>query len=136
MPSGNELSLEWIREVVANDGYDVSIESDFVRAKHDSRPNVLIKIRPELGLLTVSHFWGMKKPGFGGAGKILEALNRANSMSWISTFFRDDDGDLGVTSYVVLTNDVSAHDLRTFLERESTKFKEVLLLSGLHEYVQ
>jgi hypothetical protein len=91
MPRRSEITMEWVKGVLDRAGYETSVKGDSVLAKHSERPNLALKIRPDLELLTISHFWGMKSPGLGRSGKILEAINKANNISWYSNFFRDDD---------------------------------------------
>jgi len=57
-------------------------------------------------------------------------------MGWYDTFFRDKDGDLGVTFYLLLTENVSDADVSQLVEEEADSFRETLLASKLRAWLK
>jgi hypothetical protein len=129
----------WLMEVLQSGGYEVqrgSTDAEAMVAKHPARPNVILKIHPELGLITITHFWHLKKAGFGQHKDLLEKLNKANSESWRDTFYIDAQGDLAVSSYITLADHLAPEDVTSFLEREGMGFSQVVATSALKDHVQ
>jgi hypothetical protein len=130
----------WLMEVLTSQGYqDVrrgTSDSQLVLAKHPNRPNLSVKVHPELGLISIKHYWHLKKAKFGGHKDLMEKVNEANSESWRDTFYIDRDGDLAVSSYITLADQVSADDIASFLDRESGGFALVVAQSGLAEHME
>lgn len=136
MKSSADVTPEWLAGLLQQVGYDVETGGDgAIRARHQSKPNMVVKLRKDLGLITIMHFWSMKKVGFGASGKLMEAINRANSISWRSTFFRDKDGDLGVSSCIPLSVSIADEDVLGFLDRTFEEFLVTVSASGLSNYL-
>jgi len=139
MPARDEITRDWLASVLRQDSYEVrpgERDADTLLAKHETRPNITVRLNRSMGVITITHFWRLKKPGWGQDKAILESLNDANRRSWLSTFYRDGDGDLGVSSYIVLTDSVSTSDITGFLDKEANKFQELVVLSDLIKWIQ
>ncbi len=107
-----------------------------ILAEHPSRPNVTIRVHPELGLITIVQLWGLKKGGgFGAHKNLMEKLNKANSQSWRDTYYITTEGDLGVSSYITLADQLSAEDITAHLARESEGFFTTVTVAGLREHL-
>ena len=135
----DEVTREWLRDVLSGDGYDVKFsekDPNAVHAKHRVRPNILITVRTNLSLITIQHWWGIKKPGWGGDARLRAALNDANARSWRDTFSLDKEGDLTVSAYIVLPHRLTDQDILGFLDKEAIGFVETLRASGLQEFVK
>jgi len=137
--AADEVTREWVREVIVPAGYDVTFSEEkahLLRAKHASRPNIQVGIRKDLGVITIQHWWGMQKPGWSGDKEMRVALNEANAASWFDTFSVDAQGDLGVSSYITLAHRLSEHNILQFLERESESFMKIIAVSGLRKFMK
>ena len=128
----------WLREALRAAGYDVSETSDGggVKANHSRRPNVIARVRDTLGIITFQHYWRRKKGLLRGDGAFRAAVDAANSKSWLSTFYIDEDGDLGVSSYIYITDGLQPGDVDRFLEREAELFTNITVVSGLVGHLQ
>jgi hypothetical protein len=132
-----QVTPQWLGEIFKRLGYSVELTGDdTLRVKHETKPNMIVTVRHSLGLITLQHYWNLKKSVFGGQGNMMSAVNRANSSSWRSTFYIDKDGDLGVSSYMALTSKVSGQDVIDFLEKGFDEFMQVVATSNLHDYLK
>jgi hypothetical protein len=135
-----QVTQDWLRGVLAKGGYDVRVDeknSDLLRARYEgARPNLTVRLRPGERIVSFMHFWRMKKPGWGQEKDLLSALNKANGASWFSTFARDSDGDLMVSSYLFLTDSMNEDDVLTFVDKEASAFLQVINASGLSQWVE
>ncbi len=133
------VGKDWIAGMLPAGGYTNvrfgSRDPEVVAADHPSRPNITLRVRPELGLITVVHSWRLKKPGWGGEKDLLAVLNKANGTSWYDTFCRDNEGDLLVNSYITLSEGLSEQNVLLHLEREASSFRETIATSGLREWM-
>ena len=139
MPTADQITREWLGQVLFEGGYEVEPSSknpDLLHAKHPRRPNVAARLNRSVGIISFVHFWRMKKPGWGEEKAMLAALNQANGMSWVSTYYRDNDGDLGVSSYIVITESLTQADVLRFLEEEATHFVDITERSGLRRFIE
>jgi hypothetical protein len=133
---GNAVTADWLLEVLRSGGYDAGkADGGAVFGKHPIRPNVILKVHQELGLITIQHYWTLKTT-LGNQEALAEALNRANSQSWRDTFFVDRQGDLAVSSYITLGEEMSASEIGNFLERESSGFTTAIRDSGLTRFIK
>ncbi len=134
-----EITRDWLMGVLTRAGYDVTPaekDPEAILAKHAKRINVLVTVRRNIGLITLSSFWNTKKPGWGQEKTMLTALNAANARSWINTFSVDKDGDIGSSAYIVLTTRITEADIVKFLERSSDSFFETVRNCGLMEFLK
>jgi len=95
----------------------------------------MVWIRADLGVITVTHPWNLRKSRWGG-NKLLDAVNEANRMSWLSTFCINSDGDLLVSSYINIVDGLTEEDILSFLEREQMLFALTLMRSGLSKHMK
>ena len=138
MVARKEVTLDWLKNVLIQEGYEIVAEPqvDKLIAKHPSRPNIIAAINRDLNVISFVHSWKLKKPDlFHHEKQLLTAINTADSMSWYETFYRDKDGDLGVSSILFLTEQLSEADVADFLRREAAKFTPLLVLSKLKEWM-
>ena len=91
---------------------------------------------PAMSIILFQSIWKMKQGGFGAKKDILKAVNEANRESFIDTFYTDADGDLWVSSYIVLTDHITPGDVTRFLQREMLTFFAISQKSGLGEHIQ
>ena len=110
-------------------------DSAHLVGRHVRRPNIIVRIRPEPGVITVTHGWNLKKSRWGG-NKLLDAVNDANRMSWLSTLCINSDGDLLVSSYINIVDGLTEEDVLSFLEREQVLFAMTLMRSDLSKYMK
>jgi hypothetical protein len=121
----SEVTIEWLREVMAKAGYTTTPSEktpETLICKHERRSNVQLRIQRDLGLITGIYWWKLQKPGWGGEAKLLAAINQANANAWRQTYAMDKEGDLVVSFYILLANRLSETDILQFLEREQTGF--------------
>jgi hypothetical protein len=135
MPVAQEVNQAWIRQTLADGGYDVTESDDLVLAKHSGRPNLAVSIRPSNGIISFRHLWGTKVEA-GSEEEFRNALNTANRSSWYDTYYVDDEGTLIVSFYMPLTESLSERDLLGFLERESMSFQLIVTTTGLAQFVE
>lgn len=133
----DEVTYAWLREVLAGDRYEVKEVDDWgLLAKHSERPNIHVRLRPKLNLITIQHFWSVKKARWGGQKGLLNAVNEANSISWVDTFAVDKDGDLNVSNYILLATRLSERDILRFIETESELFVKIITTTSLKDYIK
>jgi hypothetical protein len=132
------IDRAWLADVLKADGYETELPpgQETVRARHHQRPNLIAKVIEPQGIIEFVHFWHTEH-GFGKDKQFREAVNQANLKSLFETFAIDPDGDLMVSSYIVLPErGLTEDDIRGFLSRVSEHFLIVLMGSGLREFVQ
>lgn len=137
--SPGEVSVEWLADLLRQeDYYDVEVTPDeeVVRGKHKSRPDIFMQVRRDLGCLTVLTYWQLKPVGIFGGGNIQMALNRANSISRLNSFFVDKDGDLVVSSQIWLARQLGSEDILVFLDRIAMDFTITVATSGLQQHLE
>ncbi|MGD9495761.1 MAG: YbjN domain-containing protein [Armatimonadota bacterium] len=132
------MDVQWLREALRAAGYEVTDVGDGsgVRANHPKRPNVIARVRDTLGIITFQHYWRRKKGLLRSDGAFRTAVGEANSKSWLSTFYIDHEGDLGVSSYIYITDGLQPGDIDRFLEKEAELFTNVAIASGLVAHLQ
>lgn len=134
----SELNRDWLRGILVRSGYEVkNSENDenALVATHARRANIVITIRRNISLITISSFWRAKK-NWGQDKGYLAALNEANSRSWLNTYSMDKDGDVMVSAYMVITARINDDDITNFLDRTSSSFFELVSASGLDKYLK
>lgn len=139
MPSKSELTKEWISSTLAKAGYETRYgerDPGAVVAKHSGRPNITVKYRPEQNIILITHSWGLKSPGFMQKGAVVEAVNKANSMSWYDTLYVDSDGDLSISAYIFVSESITEENLVDFVSREADHFMLTIAKSGLMEWIK
>lgn len=134
-----EITSDWLKSVLETEGFEVEIDSsdsDSLVATHEKRPNQLIQIKRELGIVSLQSPWTMKKLGWGGKDALYKACNDANSASWYSTFYANIDANRITSSfYIQLGESVSEGDVRDLLEKVEADFFRIVNSSGLVEYL-
>lgn len=135
-----DITIAWLGTVLKKGGYDTKPSDsnpEVLQARYDGgRPNLTVRVRAGDRIISFTHFWKMKKPGWGQEGNLLGALNKANSQSWYDTFARDSDGDLMVSSYLFMAEGVSEGDVLAFVEKEAAHFLQVVNVAGLMQWLQ
>ncbi len=137
-PVGREaVNIGWLKDALSQDGYAVTELGDNVlAAKKSGATNLVVKLVPAMSIILFQSIWKMKQGGFGAKKDILKAVNEANRESFIDTFYTDADGDLWVSSYIVLTDHITPGDVTRFLQREMLTFFAISQKSGLGEHIQ
>lgn len=134
-----DLTREWLREVLERAGYDATLsekDSNAVSGKYPgSRPNVVMTIRKQLGIITIASWWNLKKAGWGQEKALLAAINEANGRSWFNTCSVDKDGDLLVSAYICLTCRLTEQDIAAFLERTAESFMDTARNTELKNFL-
>lgn len=134
-----EVTGPWLKDILEADGFTVELDdsdSDQMVATHTQRPNQVIHIRRDLGIVSMQSPWTLKKRRWGGKDSLLEAVNLANSTSWFSTFYANLDEDrLTSSSYLQLTAQLSGADVVGQLGRVEEDFFRALNGSGLTEHL-
>jgi hypothetical protein len=134
-----EVTGPWLKSVLEGEGFEVELDgsdSDQMVAKSSQRPNQVIHIRRDLGIVSLQSPWTMKKRRWGGKEGVLEAVNGANSNSWYSTFYANFDAErMTSSSFLQLTERLSEADVLTQLKRVEDDFFRALNSSGLSEHL-
>jgi hypothetical protein len=133
------VTREWVRDVLASAGYDVSLPADrpeAVLAQHPTRPNAVCLIKENWGILEFLTFY-KSQHGFGKEKQLHEAVEKANKTSPFATFYVDKDGDLAISSYMWLTErGLTEHDVTRFLEKTADNFLLVAAQASLKDVVE
>lgn len=136
---GPEITRDVLVRLLQKSGYqNVRVDStdpDLILAKHSERPSISLKIRKNLRIITLQHYWKLKKPGWGEEKKIAVAINQANNKSWLDIFSLDSAGDLSVSSYITLAENLTEDDIVFHLEQEARLFLQVALGSDLAQWM-
>jgi hypothetical protein len=135
----DEVTREWLMEILSRGGYQATAsdkDANTILAKHESKPNIVVTIRKNQGMITIQHWWPMKKPNWGQDKALVAALNQANAQSWFDTFAIDNDGDLTVSAYITLAQELAEHDVLGFLDKEPASFATVIKSSGLMGFLK
>lgn len=131
----HEVTLGWLKTVLEKNEYSVEeTENDpMLIAKHKEKPNFLIHLRPDLGILQLHTFCGGKKPGWGKKTDMFKTINKANALPILGIFNIDEDGNLCVSSHINLTEQLTERDIVGFLDTLGKAVYEVIGSSGLKE---
>jgi hypothetical protein len=133
------VTREWLRDVFASAGYDVSLPDDkleAVLAKHASRPNVVCLIKENWGILEFLTFYKAQR-GPGKEKALHEAVEKANETSPFATFYVDNDGDLSISTYMWLPErGLTEQDVTRFLDKTADNFWLVAAQAGLQGVVE
>ncbi len=134
-----EVTGEWMKTLLESVGFSVELDessADKLVATHGQRPNQIVQIRRDLGIVSMQSPWSLKKRRWGGKEPLLEAVNSANSSSWYSTFYANlDDDRLTASCYLQLTERLNGADVLGQLERVEEDFFRALKGSGLTEHL-
>jgi hypothetical protein len=134
-----EVTGEWLKSVLESDGFSVELDTSDTNkmvATHSKRPNQVVQIRRELGIVSLQSPWTLKKRRWGAKEGLLEAVNNANSNSWYSTFYANLDADrLTSSTYFQLAERLSGADVLGHLGRVEEDFYRALKGSGLTEHL-
>ncbi len=134
-----EVTGPWLKSVLETVGFSVELDessSDKMVATHSQRPNQVVQIRRDLGIISLQSPWTLKKRRWGAKEALLEAVNAANSNSWYSTFYANLDADrLTSSSYFQLTERLSGADVLSHLGKVEEDFYRALKGSGLTEHL-
>ncbi len=130
------VSKEWLEAIFKAAGYEVEdvAQDGIFLAKHPVLPSRVVRYIPGIGIITMRTPFPMKAGGFGGKKDIEKAVEKANSESWLDTFYLDDDGDLWTSSYIFVTDHISGADVTRFLAAETTQIMVELEKSGLAKH--
>jgi hypothetical protein len=106
-----------------------------VYAKHPSRPNIVCLIKENWGILEFITFYKSQK-GHGKEKQLHEAVEKANETSPFATFYIDKDGDMAISSYIVLVErGLTEGDVTRFLAKTAENFWLVSAQAGLKDVV-
>ncbi len=134
-----EVTGEWLKSVFESVGFSIELDdsnSDKLVATHSQRPNQVVQIRRDLGIVSLQSPWTLKKRRWGAKEGLLEAVNTANSSSWYSTFYVAlDDDRLTSSSFFQLTELLGGGDVLGHLGRVEEDFFRALKGSGLTEHL-
>jgi hypothetical protein len=134
-----EVSGEWLKSVFESDGFSVELDAsdgDQMLATSSQRPNQLVHVRRDLGIVSLQSPWTLKKRRWGGKEAILDAINTANASSWYSAFYVSfDNNRLTSSSYFQLAERLCGDDVLGHLKRVEEDFFRTLNGSGLNEYL-
>src|SRR5215210_8592245 len=135
--SNGGVTIEWLKDIVAMLGYDTEVSNgDRLRLRHQQRPNGFLTLDKDQSLIRLISYAGMKPPE--ATEKKLEQyadLNSANLSASVSTFYLDRDGDVGVYSYMPLTESLSGRDIVSWLDKYNNDFWNGLRDSGLADFM-
>jgi hypothetical protein len=136
--SPSEVTIPWLTSLLEGQGYQVKGQDgtpNGLFARHDSRPNLLLELRTEAKVITLQSIWSIKKPGWMQKADFLAALNKANGTDWFCTCYAPDALDsLLVSSFIYLTDRLSARDVAVFLEMFSTGAHRAIERSGMAKF--
>jgi hypothetical protein len=140
MPAGNEITKEWLAQMLPPAGYNNirfgTRDPECVLGEHPTRPNLTLKVRRDLKAITIVHSWALVKLGWGDAAKVATAVAKANSLSWLDTFSQDNAGNLNVSSYITLAEQLTEADVAFHIEKEASLFLEVINAADLRRWIK
>jgi len=103
-------------------GYDVSMNSERISAKHPENPNILIK-KYQGGMLVVA-FYGSNDNGKRNRDKLIALVNELNSEAVVARYYIDKDGDMGVEGYY--PGKYNKNSFSTFIEKYNLVTKQLV----------
>lgn len=119
--SSAHVTVSMLRDTMARLGYEATERDEkSVRAKHQTRMNVVGIIIPEKGIILFLHSWETKK---GWRGVPLDPVNQVNRMCLLNTCYVDSDGDIAGSFYLPISAGFNETELEHLLERADAEFR-------------
>ena len=133
-----EVTVRWLEELLDEMDYDAAVlpdEADAVFAAHAERADLFLNIDRDLGLIVIRTPWKMNPPGEGERFGMIEAVNRANGLTRVITFYLDADmATLVGYSHITLGELISEETVTDFFEEYDREMYYAMNTSGLLEF--
>ncbi len=134
-----DINLEWLEGIMTRIGYkrepDKESESQ-VFGTHKKMNNLALTLKKNLGLISLESFFLMKKAGWRGRSDLYIALNKANGLGNITTWFYTETNDLlGIYSFVPITESLTERDVIAVIEKFDGEINNALVNSGLMNFL-
>jgi predicted nucleic acid-binding Zn ribbon protein len=137
--SMKEITLDWILSILRGLGYtrekDKEGENE-IFVTHKTMHNMAFKIRQDLGLILVNSFFLMKKAGWGGKTEQYIAINKANGMCNVSTWFYTENNNLiGAYTFIPLSENIEKQTIIALVNLFNKDIVNSLSKSGIMNYM-
>jgi zinc-ribbon domain len=136
--SPQEVTLAWLETVYKEMGYKESnIKNDSLYIKHDAKPNLSIQLKAENRFIGVNSWWNLGKPAnLLQRGDFIEAVNKANSQSFMINFSRVPGkfNELSTSSFMWIRSKISARDVADFTDMYANQVNHLFDSSGLSAF--
>ena len=133
-----QFNLDWLGGILGRLGYRVEVspgEEEGLYASHEERANLLINVDRNIGVIMIRTPWKMHGTEDGMEKEMLEALNRANGLTRITTFYLDEDmKSLMVYTHITLGELISEEVICDFLEQYDREMVFAMGESDLLKY--
>ena len=129
-----EVNAEWVKEILTRSGRSIEVveaDEDKFLVRRPGQMDVAVVVRGDLGLISFEHSWKVEAPRGNNRVELLEAINTANRMSPLSTFYLDSKGvKLKARSYMAFAERAEDNVIR-FFEALEEDFPQTMMASGL-----
>jgi len=114
-------------------GYNVSMNSERISAKHPENPNILIKKYQGGMLFTTLH--GSNDNGKRNRDKLLALVNELNSEAVVARYYIDKDGNMWIEGYY--PGNYNKNSFSTFIEKYNLVAQQIFgKLEELKNYLE
>lgn len=111
-----DVDLEWIAAVFRDAGASTEMGATGVIVSLGDNPKVVLAKINEMSILTMQVMWSLKKVGFGNKSAFMTAVNKANQINWICTFyFSDDFKSLSCSESMYLSKSTTRQEVVAFV---------------------
>ncbi len=132
------FDLEYLAGILDKLGYRVELspaDDKGLYANHEERANLLVNIDRDIGIIMIRTPWKMQGPENGSEREMYEAVNRANGLTRLSTFYLDEGmKSLMVYTHITLGEMISEEVICDFLEEYDREMVFAMGESGLLKY--
>ena len=137
--SSEQIDLDWLNGIMLRLGYkrDKGKEGENeVFGTHKTLHNLALSLRKDLGIISFQSFFVMKKAGWGGRADQLAAINKANGLGNITTWFFTDNTEIaGAYSFIPLVESLTEGDVIVLIEKFNKEINNALTNSGISNYL-
>jgi hypothetical protein len=137
--SPEQIDLDWLNGIMLRLGYERDKEKEGeneVFGIHKTLHNLALNLKKPLGIISFQSFFVMKKAGWGGRAEQLAAVNKANGLCNISTwFFTDNTEIVGAYSFMPLVESLTEGDVIVLIEKFNKEIDNALTNSGISNYL-
>ena len=116
-------------------GYKTELEKQSLLVKHDVKPNMVIELKASNRFIGVIGFGPSKGPGILQKSGFLEAINKANTQSFVVNFsWAPGSTAITTSTFMWLASKVSARDIADFTDVFAEQITHLFTASGLRTY--
>jgi DNA-directed RNA polymerase subunit RPC12/RpoP len=136
----SDISREWLKEVLTQGGFNEVTFSDqdenVLIATHPKLYNCVFRIKKDSGFILATSSFTAKKKGLGQDKGFLIALNAANANAWMNTFSCDNDGDLAISRYYWMSEQITDRDIIGFIQKTNDDIILGMNKSNMLNFIQ